>query len=51
MSIELRESYVYNRDEPAEFEQALRDKGAYYHIHHPYHVAMLPSTPGRFGAG
>ena len=25
---------------PAEFEQALRAKGAYYHIHHPYHVAM-----------
>ncbi|MBP5090750.1 pyrroloquinoline quinone biosynthesis protein C, partial [Pseudomonas chlororaphis] len=22
---------------PAEFEQALRAKGAYYHIHHPYH--------------
>ena len=25
---------------PAEFEQALRAKGAYYHIHHPFHVAM-----------
>lgn len=25
---------------PSEFEQALRDKGAYYHIHHPYHKAM-----------
>lgn len=25
---------------PAEFEQALRAKGAYYHIHHPYHIAM-----------
>ncbi|XBS71486.1 pyrroloquinoline-quinone synthase PqqC [Acerihabitans sp. KWT182] len=25
---------------PQDFEQALRDKGAYYHIHHPYHVAM-----------
>ncbi len=25
---------------PQKFEQALRDKGAYYHIHHPYHVAM-----------
>lgn len=25
---------------PAQFEQALRAKGAYYHIHHPYHVAM-----------
>ncbi|ARU93888.1 pyrroloquinoline-quinone synthase PqqC [Tatumella citrea] len=23
-----------------QFEQALRDKGAYYHIHHPYHIAM-----------
>ena len=29
---------------PAEFEQALRDKGAYYHIHHPYHVAMHNGT-------
>jgi len=26
-----------NRDD---FEQALRAKGAYYHIHHPYHRAM-----------
>ncbi|QWA13165.1 pyrroloquinoline-quinone synthase PqqC [Sodalis ligni] len=25
---------------PRAFEQALRDKGAYYHIHHPYHIAM-----------
>lgn len=25
---------------PHEFEQALRAKGAYYHIHHPYHIAM-----------
>ena len=25
---------------PAEFEQALRAKGAYYHIHHPFHQAM-----------
>jgi pyrroloquinoline-quinone synthase len=25
---------------PQEFEQALRAKGAYYHIHHPYHIAM-----------
>ncbi|MGJ0192892.1 pyrroloquinoline-quinone synthase PqqC [Pantoea sp. RRHST58] len=25
---------------PQAFEQALRDKGAYYHIHHPYHIAM-----------
>jgi len=24
----------------ADFEQALRDKGRYYHIHHPYHQAM-----------
>lgn len=24
----------------AEFEQALRAKGAFYHIHHPYHIAM-----------
>ncbi|KPQ27232.1 MAG: coenzyme PQQ biosynthesis protein C [Marinobacter excellens HL-55] len=23
-----------------DFEQALREKGAYYHIHHPYHRAM-----------
>ncbi|MNG73722.1 pyrroloquinoline-quinone synthase PqqC [Serratia plymuthica] len=23
-----------------EFEAALRAKGAYYHIHHPYHIAM-----------
>lgn len=23
-----------------EFEQALREKGQYYHIHHPFHVAM-----------
>ncbi|EJN21092.1 hypothetical protein PMI36_03788, partial [Pseudomonas sp. GM79] len=22
---------------PAEFEAALRAKGAYYHIYHPYH--------------
>lgn len=25
---------------PDEFETALRAKGAYYHIHHPYHIAM-----------
>lgn len=25
---------------PTQFEQALRAKGAYYHIHHPYHIAM-----------
>ena len=24
----------------AEFEQALRDKGRYYHTEHPYHIAM-----------
>ena len=30
-----------------EFERRLRDKGRYYHIHHPYHVAMNSgnSTP------
>lgn len=25
---------------PQQFEQALRAKGDYYHIHHPYHIAM-----------
>ncbi|WP_228301574.1 pyrroloquinoline-quinone synthase PqqC [Acinetobacter soli] len=25
---------------PSEFEQALRDKDCYYHIHHPYHIMM-----------
>ncbi|MWT63421.1 pyrroloquinoline quinone biosynthesis protein C, partial [Escherichia coli] len=25
---------------PQEFEHALRAKGAYCHIHHPYHIAM-----------
>lgn len=25
---------------PPAFEAALRAKGAYYHIHHPYHIAM-----------
>lgn len=25
---------------PQAFEQALRAKGAFYHIHHPYHIAM-----------
>ncbi|MEW5288886.1 pyrroloquinoline-quinone synthase PqqC [Erwinia papayae] len=25
---------------PDAFEQALRARGAYYHIHHPYHIAM-----------
>lgn len=32
---------------PAEFEQALRAKGAYYHIHHPYHVAMYQGRASR----
>nr|AIN44339.1 PqqC [Pseudomonas putida] len=32
---------------PAEFEQALRAKGAYYHIHHPYHVAMYEGRASR----
>jgi pyrroloquinoline-quinone synthase len=31
----------------AEFEQALRAKGAYYHIHHPYHVAMYEGRATR----
>ncbi|EMW1015597.1 pyrroloquinoline-quinone synthase PqqC [Serratia marcescens] len=26
--------------DPQAFETALRAKGAYYHIHHPYHIAM-----------
>lgn len=25
---------------PEQFEHALRAKGAYYHIHHPFHIAM-----------
>ncbi|MDY0205907.1 MAG: pyrroloquinoline-quinone synthase PqqC [Pseudomonas sp.] len=25
---------------PEQFEHALRAKGGYYHIHHPYHIAM-----------
>lgn len=25
---------------PQAFEEALRAKGAFYHIHHPYHIAM-----------
>ncbi len=29
---------------PETFEQALRAKGDYYHIHHPYHVAMHNGT-------
>ena len=31
----------------AEFEQALRDKGRYYHIHHPFHVAMYDGSATR----
>lgn len=38
------ENNVTSMDLPAwsreEFEKKLRDKGALYHIHHPYHVAM-----------
>jgi pyrroloquinoline-quinone synthase len=30
-----------------EFEQALRSKGAYYHIHHPFHVAMYEGRASR----
>ena len=30
-----------------EFEQALRDKGRYYHIHHPFHVAMYDGSASR----
>ena len=32
---------------PAEFEQALRAKGAYYHIHHPYQRAMYEGRSSR----
>jgi pyrroloquinoline-quinone synthase len=32
---------------PAEFEQALRAKGAYYHIHHPFHRAMYAGSASR----
>ncbi len=31
----------------AEFERALRDKGRYYHIHHPFHVAMYEGRASR----
>ena len=31
----------------AEFEQALRSKGAYYHIHHPFLVAMYEGRASR----
>lgn len=30
---------------PTEFEQALRAKGDFYHIHHPYHRAMYEGAP------
>jgi pyrroloquinoline-quinone synthase len=30
-----------------DFEQALRDKGRYYHIHHPYHIAMYDGSASR----
>lgn len=32
---------------PAEFEQALRAKGALYHIHHPFHRAMYEGRATR----
>ncbi|ACO80296.1 pyrroloquinoline quinone biosynthesis protein PqqC [Azotobacter vinelandii CA] len=32
---------------PAEFERALRAKGAYYHIHHPFQVAMYEGRSTR----
>ena len=32
---------------PAEFEQALRAKGEYYHIHHPFHRAMYAGQATR----
>lgn len=32
---------------PVEFEQALRAKGALYHIHHPYHRAMYEGRASR----
>ena len=32
---------------PAEFEQALRARGACYHIFHPYHVAMYEGRATR----
>ncbi|WP_132440693.1 pyrroloquinoline-quinone synthase PqqC [Pseudomonas aeruginosa] len=31
----------------AEFERVLRDKGRYYHIHHPFHVAMYEGRASR----
>ena len=30
-----------------DFEQKLRDKGKFYHIHHPFHVAMNRGTCSR----
>ncbi|MPV61450.1 pyrroloquinoline quinone biosynthesis protein C [Burkholderia sp. HI2761] len=32
---------------PQQFERALRAKGAFYHIHHPYHVAMVEGCATR----
>ena len=32
---------------PTEFEAALRAKGAYYHIHHPFHQAMYAGRSTR----
>ena len=32
---------------PAEFEAALRAKGDYYHIHHPFHRAMYEGRSTR----
>ena len=32
---------------PDEFEQALRAKGAYYHINHPFHRAMYAGEASR----
>lgn len=32
---------------PADFEQALKAKGAYYHIHHPFHQAMYAGKASR----
>ena len=31
----------------ADFEQALRNKGRLYHIHHPYHQAMYSGHYGQ----
>jgi pyrroloquinoline-quinone synthase len=32
---------------PHQFEQVLREKGAFYHIHHPYHIAMVEGLATR----